>query len=73
MFLITKHGIVPQGTQMQTKGYTFDRACKDKSIGLISGLGPNGGGCTAWVIYNENMDYLHCSDLSWESKTKCRK
>ena len=72
-FLITKHGIVPQGTQMQTKGFTFDRACKDKSIGSIPGLGANGAGCAAWVIYNENMDYLHCSDLSWESKTKCGK
>ena len=30
-----------------------------------------GFGCTAWVLYNENMDYLHCDDLSWEGKTKC--
>ena len=27
--------------------------------------------CTAWVIYNSNMDYLHCSDLAWDGKTKC--
>lgn len=32
-----------------------------------------GGGCTAWVIFNENMDYLHCDDLSWNGKTKCSK
>lgn len=31
----------------------------------------NGYGCTAWVIQNENMDYLHCDDLSWEGKHKC--
>jgi type II secretory pathway pseudopilin PulG len=31
----------------------------------------NGVGCTAWVIYNENLDYLHCDDLSWGGKTKC--
>ena len=35
-----------------------------------------GGGnmysCTAWVLYNENMDYLHCDDLSWTGKTKCK-
>ena len=30
-----------------------------------------GFGCTAWVLYNENMDYLHCDDLSWEGKNKC--
>ncbi len=27
--------------------------------------------CTAWVIYNENMDYLHCDDLSWDGKHSC--
>lgn len=33
----------------------------------------NGGyGCAAWVIYNENMDYLHCDDLDWNTKTKCK-
>jgi prepilin-type N-terminal cleavage/methylation domain-containing protein len=31
-----------------------------------------GRGCTAWVILNENMDYLHCDDLDWNSKTKCK-
>lgn len=29
-------------------------------------------GCTAWVIFNENMDYLHCKDLSWDGKHKCK-
>lgn len=28
--------------------------------------------CTAWLIYNENMDYLHCDDLSWTGKTTCK-
>lgn len=27
--------------------------------------------CSAWVIINDNMDYLHCSDLDWKTKTKC--
>ncbi len=31
----------------------------------------NGYGCAAWVIYNKNMDYLHCNDLSWDGKHKC--
>ena len=32
----------------------------------------NGYGCTAWVIYNENMDYLHCNDLNWDGKKSCK-
>jgi hypothetical protein len=28
-------------------------------------------GCTAWILYNENMDYLLCDDLSWGGKTRC--
>lgn len=32
----------------------------------------NGLACTAWVIFNENMDYLHCNDLDWSTKIKCK-
>ena len=32
----------------------------------------NGYACAAWVIYNENMDYLHCKDLSWDGKHSCK-
>ena len=28
--------------------------------------------CTGWVIVNGNMDYLHCKDLSWNGKTRCK-
>ena len=28
----------------------------------------NGFGCTAWVLFNENMDYLKCSGLDWDGK-----
>ncbi len=32
-----------------------------------------GWSCTAWVIYNENMDYLYCADkLSWNGKKSCK-
>lgn len=32
----------------------------------------NSTGCTAWVIFNGNMDYLRCKDdLSWNGKSKC--
>ena len=32
-----------------------------------------GRGCTAWVIYNKNMDYLHCREkLDWNGKHSCK-
>ena len=31
----------------------------------------NGVACTPWVLHFENMDYLHCNDLSWSVKHKC--
>ena len=38
--------------------------------GIVSNA--QGRSCTAWVLYNENMDYLHCSDLSWDGKHSCK-
>jgi hypothetical protein len=57
-FWMTPNSIIPTGLQGDSE---FDY-CK---------RGIDGYGCAAWVIYNENMDYLHCNDLSWEGKTKC--
>ncbi len=31
----------------------------------------NGASCAKWILHNDNMDYIHCSDLSWNGKTKC--
>lgn len=28
--------------------------------------------CTGWVITHGNMDYLHCNDLDFNTKTKCK-
>ena len=28
--------------------------------------------CSGWVMANDNMDYIHCSDLNWKTKRKCR-
>ncbi len=36
-----------------------------------SNISQNGHTCTGWILINDNMDYLHCSDLSWNGKTKC--
>jgi len=65
-FYISKYGVVPGGAQSVPLAdqFSFDADCKDKSL-------DRGYGCTAWVIYNENMDYLHCNNLSWDGPTKC--
>lgn len=31
-----------------------------------------GKSCTAWALFNENMDYLKCKGLSWTGKKKCK-
>lgn len=66
VFYLTKYGIVPVGTKDDTY-VTFNTYCKDKS----SAIAENGDGCTAWVIQNENMDYLKCNNLDWNGPTKC--
>ena len=64
-FLITPKGIFPNGTQTLSSTQ-FPQYCSRKST-----IDRNGYACGAWVIYNENMDYLHCDDLSWNGKHKC--
>jgi len=63
-FIVTKQGVVPMGTKDETS-LNFAH-CTDKSLASASGMD-----CAAWVIYNGNQDYLHCSDLSWDGKHKC--
>ena len=64
-FYITKYGLVPRGTAMDEHAYNFENSCAKSST-------QTGYGCAAWVIYNENLDYLHCDDLSWNGKRKCK-
>ncbi len=66
-FQINQQGISPTGSALQDSQGTFNYCGKKNNFDLpLAGLG-----CTAWVIYNENMDYLKCSDLSWDGKHKC--
>ena len=58
-FWLTPNSIIPTGLP----GDTEFNLCKRSNADLF--------GCAAWVIYNENMDYLHCDDLNWNGKTKC--
>ncbi len=57
-FLINPNRIMPMGSQ---DDFRFCKSGKDYSR------------CSAWVITNGNMDYLHCpDDLSWNGQTKCK-
>lgn len=56
-------GVVPHGLHDDTM-YKFNTKCLAKP--------GDSWGCTAWVIVNENMDYLHCNDLDWNGKTSCK-
>lgn len=74
-FYLTNYGVIPVGMQAETT-YSFIKAC-NLSVGPwgtnLGGSFGNGFGCTAWVLFNENMDYLRCKDLDWGGKTKCGK
>ena len=68
---ITRDKLVPAG--IDGASLSFERACNraiKKPYGWHSG--DNMYSCTAWVLYNENMDYLHCDDLSWGGKHSCK-
>ena len=51
--------------------YTFQRMCNISKTNDIWDGNTNGSACTAWILENDNMDYLHCSNLSWTGKRKC--
>ena len=62
-FIVYKDGVVPMGLSEKRihSQYSF-KFCNE-----------TGGNCTAWVIYNENMDYLRCRDkLSFEGAHSCK-
>lgn len=63
LFYFTKYGIIPYGTQ-QDSIRLFSSRCKDKTT-------QDGAACAAWVLYNENNDYLKCNNLDWNGPTKC--
>lgn len=72
-FVLTKNKVIPSGIQNQSITSTenetrisFPGDCNTTKCFDIC------ESCTAWVIYNENMDYLHCDDLSWDGKTSCK-
>lgn len=50
----------------------FPSGASDSSFKNNCLSGKNRSHCTGWVITNGNMDYLHCDDLEWNGKTKCK-
>ena len=54
VFNLTNDGIIPQGTELETDNVTTFAHCYS-----------TGRGCTAWVIKQNNMNYLHSSKCSW--------
>lgn len=70
-FAYTKYGIVPLGSPLQSNGYPFSGFCNTNSNANFKY--ENGLSCTAWVMYNKNMDYLDCKGLNWNNgKTSCK-
>ena len=58
-FYLTDSGIIPCGTNSDDMSY-FPNDCVSK-----------GYGCTAWVIQQKNMKYLHSNKCSWQN-TNCK-
>ena len=69
-FKIHKQTVSPLGNQTEPY-YRFWNTCKIDTSNEFWDGGVNGMSCAGWVVANENMDYLHCSGLDWDRKTKC--
>ena len=72
-FEISDAGVRPLGSSVDTakpasSNHTFEYYCNPSNENDNQGFG-----CTAWVIYNKNMDYLHCREkLSWDGAHSCK-
>lgn len=70
LFFIVKDGILPAGGPKETVwASSFDAMCLGNDLRGNSGNGT----CAGWVIYNKNMDYLHCPEkLGWDKAKSCK-
>lgn len=62
-FVLTRDGVLPFGVQDGLSAHGFDLSCNTAS--------GSGYGCTAWVLQFENLDYKHCTNLSWNGPHTC--
>ncbi len=68
---ITRDKLIPAGIEGAL--LSFEKACNRKIAQPFPAYTDgNMYACTAWVLYNENMDYLHCDGLSWAGKHSCK-
>jgi hypothetical protein len=65
-FAYTKNSIIARGEQDDPVS-PFETDCN-----LENTAKDGGAGCAAGVIFNENINYLHCNNLSWDGPTKCK-
>lgn len=66
-FNVFSSGIFPAGFDGDP-ALPFETLCRD----IKNNGGSLGFGCTAWVMENENMDYLRCNNLSWNGAKTCK-
>ena len=68
-FYIVKDGIVPAGSSFENIWtQRFDTQCLGNNPYVNIPFG-----CTAWIVLNKNMDYLHCPDkLGWDKASSCK-
>ena len=70
-FYLAQKNLIPCGIQNDVDA-PFKLADDIYGKGNACDLYSGGGGCTAWVLHNENMDYLKCADkLSWDGNKTC--
>ncbi len=70
-FYFNKNKIEPFG--QPNSALRFEKACNKSVNTPYPGFDSSSMySCAAWVLYNENQDYLHCDDLSWDGKHSCK-
>ncbi len=63
-FVVYPDGVLPQGHRGTGHNGNF-QFCSPDSVSSAN--------CTAWVVYNENIDYNYCKDkLSWDGAHSCK-
>lgn len=71
IFKLHKNTVSPRGNITEPY-YGFPGQCTITTNNEFWDGGVNGVACTGWIITNENMDYLHCTGLSYKGKSKCK-
>ena len=69
VFGIYENKLIPYGIEHTDLGgnFAFEKMCSKSVKNRM-----NGYGCAAWVIFEENLEYLKCNDLSFDGKKKCK-